>query len=113
MGLNDSLFWPAARIWRIRPRLDLGSVLASALRYCLSRAAEKQKERGDVWTFAINRPPLRGLSPWPTMKSRSLLSAESHRGCLATDFSGKDERGLAHSKSFAHSCQRLGARQAN
>src|SRR2546428_14114911 len=32
---------------------------ASALRYSLSRAAEKQKQRDDVWTLAINRPPLR------------------------------------------------------
>src|SRR5437667_8075327 len=70
-----SFCFSAARIWRICTRLDLSSVLASALRYCLSRTAEKQKEGGEGPLAPINRPPLRGLS----------------NGCSAELLSGKDE----------------------
>ncbi len=55
------------------------------------RAAEKQKEGVEGLLAPINRPPLRGLSPWPTMKSGSQFSAESRRGCLAQKISGKNE----------------------
>src|SRR5205807_2369794 len=70
-----SFCFSAARLWSIGTKLGCGSDLASALRYGLNRATEKQKKEGRVWTFAINRPPLRGLS----------------NGCPPELLSGKDE----------------------
>src|SRR2546428_13808732 len=51
---TPSFCFSAARIRRIRTKLVIGGVSASALRYSLSRAADKQKERSDVWTLAIS-----------------------------------------------------------
>src|SRR5437879_8181233 len=84
-----SFCFSAARLKQYRSAEAKTLPRSSLVQILQIRAAEKQKERGNVWTFAINRPPLRGLIPWPTMKFRSLLSAEPHRGCLARNISGK------------------------
>ena len=66
-----------------RRRFSLGAAIFPQPR------RRKTKERRDVWTLAINRPPLRGLSPGPAMESRALLSAGPADGCLAPNISGK------------------------